>query len=39
MNFSTKAKNLLYLKNLNLKKSKIPKFYKFNTEEILKINH
>tara|TARA_B100001057_G_scaffold500744_1_gene617518 strand:+ start:292 stop:2649 length:2358 start_codon:yes stop_codon:yes gene_type:complete len=36
MNFSTKAKNLLYLKNLNLKKSKIPKFYKFKIEEILK---
>ncbi len=35
MNFSTKAKNLLYLKNLNLKKSKIPKFYKFKIEEIL----
>lgn len=34
MNFSTKAKNLLFLKNLNLKKSRIPKFYKFNIEEI-----
>ena len=36
MNFSTKAKNLLNLKNLNLKKSEIPKFYKFTIEEILK---
>ena len=34
MNFSTKAKNLLFLKKLNLKKSRIPKFYKFNIEEI-----
>ena len=36
MNFSTKAKNLLNLKSLNLKKSKIPKFYKFTIEEIFK---
>ena len=36
MNFSTKAKNLSNLKSLNLKKSKIPKFYKFTIEEIFK---
>ena len=36
MNFSTKAKNLLYLKTLNLRKSKIPKFYKFTVEEIFR---
>ena len=36
MNFSTKAKNLLYLKTLNLRKSKIPKFYKFTIEEIFR---
>ena len=36
MNFSTKAKNLLNLKNLNLKKSEIPKFYKFTIDEIFK---
>ena len=35
MKFSTKAKNLLYLKKLNLKKSTIPKFYKFSIKEIL----
>ena len=34
-NFSYSVlENLLFLKNLNLKKSRIPKFYKFNTEEI-----
>ena len=36
MKFSTKAKNLLYLKKLNLKKSIIPKFYKFYVDDILK---
>ena len=36
MNFSTKAKSLLYLKTLNLRKSKIPKFYKFTIEEIFR---
>ena len=36
MNFSTKAKNLLYLKTLNLRKSKIPKFYKFTIDEIFR---
>ena len=36
MKFSTKAKNLLYLEKLNLKKSTIPKFYKFSVKEILK---
>ena len=36
MKFSTKAKNLLILQNLNLKKSIIPKFYKFYVDEIFK---
>ena len=36
MKFSSKAKNLLYLKGLNLKKSIIPKFYKFSINEIFK---
>ena len=36
MKFSTKAKNLLIFKNLNLKKSIIPKFYKFYVDEIFK---
>ena len=36
MKFSSKAKNLLYLKKLNLKKSIIPKFYKFSINEIFK---
>lgn len=35
MKFSTKAKNLLELSKLNLKKSIIPKFYKFFVKEIL----
>lgn len=35
MNFSTKAKNLVNLKSLNLKMSKIPKFYKFSVDQIL----
>ena len=35
MKFSTKAKNLLELDKLNLKKSIIPKFYKFFVKEIL----
>ena len=35
MKFSTKAKNLLELDKLNLKKSNIPKFYKFFVKEIL----
>ena len=36
MNFSSKAKNLLELKKLNLKKSIIPTFYKFKIEDIKK---
>ena len=36
MNFSSKAKNLVELKKLNLKKSIIPTFYKFKTEDIKK---
>ena len=36
MNFSSKAKNLLELKKLNLKKSIIPTFYKFRIEDIKK---
>ena len=36
MKFSTKAKNLINLKKLNLKKSIIPKFYYFSVEEIIK---
>ncbi|MDB9739758.1 PEP-utilizing enzyme [Candidatus Pelagibacter sp.] len=35
MKFSTKAKNLLQLDKLNLKKSVIPKFYKYSVKEIL----
>ena len=35
MKFSSKAKNLDYLKRLKLKKSKIPKFYKFSIKEIV----
>ncbi len=34
MKFSSKAKNLSSLKNLGLKKSKIPKFYKYSINEI-----
>ncbi len=34
MEFSSKAKNLLYLKNLKLKNSIIPKFYSFSVNEI-----
>ncbi len=36
MKFSTKAKNLLFLEKLELKRSKIPKFYKFYVKDILK---
>ena len=36
MKFSTKAKNLLLLQKLELKRSKIPKFYKFYVKDILK---
>ena len=36
MKFSTKAKNLISLKRLNLKKSIIPKFYYYSVEEIIK---
>ena len=35
MKFSSKAKNSNYLKRLKLKKSKIPKFYKFSIKEIV----
>jgi len=35
MKFSTKAKNLIELDKLNLKKSIIPKFYKYFVKEIL----
>ena len=33
MKFSTKAKNLLALSKLDLKKSIIPKFYKYTVKE------
>ena len=36
MKFSSKAKNLIELKKLNLKKSDIPTFYKYKIEEIKK---
>ena len=36
MNFSSKAKNLVELKKLNLKKSIIPTFYKYKVEDIKK---
>ena len=36
MNFSSKAKNLVELKKLNLKKSIIPTFYKYKIEDIIK---
>ena len=36
MNFSSKAKNLVELKKLNLKKSNIPTFYKYKIEDISK---
>ena len=36
MKFSTKARNLINLKKLNLKKSIIPKFYYFSVEELIK---
>ena len=36
MKFSSKAKNLIELKKLNLKKSDIPTFYKFKILEIKK---
>ena len=36
MKFSTKAKNLLFLNKLELKRSKIPKFYKFYVKDVLK---
>ena len=36
MNFSSKAKNLVELKKLNLKKSLIPTFYKYKVEDIIK---
>ena len=35
MKFSSKAKNLSQLKKLDLKKSIIPKFYKYSVKEIL----
>ena len=34
MNLSTKAKNLIFLKKLDLKNSKIPKFLKYTVEEL-----
>ena len=34
MNLSSKAKNLIFLNELNLKNSKIPKFLKYTVEEI-----
>ena len=37
MKFSSKAKNLIELKKLNLKKSDIPTFYKYKIEEIKRI--
>ena len=36
MKFSTKAKNLINLKKLNLKKSIIPKFYYYPVKELIK---
>ena len=36
MKFSTKAKNLINLKKLNLKKSIIPKFYYYSVDELMK---
>ena len=36
MKFLSKGKNLSNLKSLNLQKSKIPKFYNFSIDEILK---
>ena len=34
MNLSSKAKNLIYLNELNLRKSKIPKFLKYTVKEL-----
>ena len=34
MKFSSKAKNLLFLKKLDLKNSTIPKFYSYSINEI-----
>ena len=39
MNLSSKAQNLIFLNELNLKNSKIPKFYKFTVEELRKFQY